>query len=144
MIKHVLVVCTGNICRSPIAEALLKKKVEGSSITIESAGVAALVGHAADPLSTAVAEEHGLDLSSHVAKQLTRNMLLASDLVLALDEGHQNWISQRFPEFQGKTYKLGRWLGNRDIADPYRLPKSAFETAYQAIEQDVAEWSSRL
>lgn len=144
MIKHVLVVCTGNICRSPIAEALFSKALAGSSITVGSAGIAALVGYGADPLSKDVSQEHGLDLSGHVARQVTRGMLMESDLILTLDNEHQNWIKQRFPEFFGRAHKLGRWQGNRDIADPYRQPKAAFDTAYREIEQDVNKWLERL
>ncbi len=71
-------------------------------------------------------------------------MLLSADLVLALDAGHFKWITTRFPEFRGRTFKLGRWDGDRDIADPYRLPREAFETAYEEIDLCAGSWLTRM
>lgn len=144
MINRLLVVCTGNICRSPLAEVLFARELRGSGLTVESAGIAALVGHRADGFALEVAADHGLDLSAHRARQLDWPMLASADLVLTLDQDHQRWITQKFPEFRGKTHKLGRWQNNRDIADPYRQPKHAFEVAYEEIERDVGAWLTKL
>lgn len=144
MINKVMVVCTGNICRSPIAEALFVRAFRDSDLKIESAGIAAMIGWPADLDAQEVASERGLDISGHRARQLDRSMLASADLVLILDNDHQRWITQRYPEFRGKTHKLGRWQSNRDIVDPYRKPRSAFELAYDEIEQDVDAWLTRL
>jgi len=82
--KNILVVCTGNICRSPIAAALLQYELDKKNLPIEvsSAGISALVNHAADPLAKEVTlEKKGVDLSNHRGRQITLDILLQSDLV---------------------------------------------------------------
>lgn len=144
MFDRIIVICTGNICRSPIAEILLRNHFQGTSTQVDSAGTAALVNHPADALAQQVMGEHGHDLKAHRAKQATQAMLTARDLILTLDQSHNNWISARFPQLLGRTHKLGRWLGNMDVADPYRQPKAAFDQAYDDIVKCTAEWAKRL
>jgi protein-tyrosine phosphatase len=144
MFDKIIVVCTGNICRSPMAEMLLQRHFAGTSTQVDSAGVAALVNHPADPLAQKVMEEHGYDIKEHRAKQATLALLTARDLILTLDQSHTDWISSRFPQLRGRTHKLGRWLDNMDVADPYRLPKAAFDRAYEDIVNCIAEWTRRL
>jgi len=144
MFKRLLTVCTGNICRSPLAESLLLRRLAIGDVKVESAGIAAMIGMPADPFAQEVAADNGLDISAHRARQLTRELIASSDLLLVLDETHEQWITRRFPEFRGKTFRLGKWNNNRNIADPYRQPKSAFEHAMREIEEDVVAWTERL
>jgi len=71
-------------------------------------------------------------------------MLTTMDLILALDQGHSDWIRAKFPQLQGRTHKLGRWRKNMDIADPYRRPLSAFERAFAEISSCSEDWIQRL
>ncbi|MBP6133345.1 MAG: low molecular weight phosphotyrosine protein phosphatase, partial [Thauera sp.] len=73
MFDKILTLCTGNICRSPLAEFLLRDRLaaRGRAATVASAGIGALVGHPADETTQRVALRHGIDLSPHVARQLT-------------------------------------------------------------------------
>jgi protein-tyrosine phosphatase len=144
MFSNIIVICAGNICRSPIAEAVLRSRLGRTDVRVCSAGVAALVDHPADPLAQAVAAEHGYDLSAHRAQQATQQLLTAMDLILTLDQTHSEWIRQRFPELYGRVHKLGRWQGNADVEDPYRLPKAAFEKAYVEIDAYCADWVKRV
>jgi protein-tyrosine phosphatase len=144
MFHKIIVVCAGNICRSPIAEALLKERLAGTEIKICSAGVVALVNHPADPFAQQVAQEHGYDISAHRAQQATQALLTSMDLILTLDNSHSEWIRLRFPQLLGRTHKLGRWLNNADIADPYRKPKEAFEQAFNEINRSTEEWIKRI
>ncbi len=142
MFNTILVVCTGNICRSPIAERLLQNMLPGK--TVFSAGTMAMVGHGADPLSIAVSADHTLDISTHRAQQLTLPMLQAADLVLTLDGSHSDWINRRYPQFHGKVHKLGKWQQDADVPDPYQRPRALFEAVYQQMESQVQDWIKRV
>jgi protein-tyrosine phosphatase len=144
MFHNIIVICTGNICRSPIAEALLKTSLTHNGCNIQSAGIAALVHHPADPSALEVAQEHGYDLSLHRARQATLPLLTAMDLILTLDQTHNEWIRTRYPQLQGRTFKLGHWRNNADIADPYRKPRQAFDQAFSAIRQCSEDWVKRI
>ncbi|OGB02913.1 MAG: protein tyrosine phosphatase [Burkholderiales bacterium RIFCSPLOWO2_12_FULL_64_99] len=138
---RILTLCVGNICRSPIAEALLVRDLPAH--TVASAGLGALVGQPADALAQAVAAEHGLDLSPHRAQQVTGWLCQQSDLILVMEQAHQTELERQFPVIRGKVYRLGH-LGQFDVADPYRQPRSAFDEAYAAIAQGVADWVPRI
>ena len=139
--KHILVLCIGNICRSPIAEALLKQQFPDKQIW--SAGLGALVGKPADPLSVEVAAAHGLDLSSHRAQQVASWMCQSAELILVMEQDHKAQLEKQFPLVRGKAFRLGE-PGQFDIADPYRQPKDAFEAAYSAIALGVSQWATRI
>ena len=139
--QNILVLCIGNICRSPIAEALLR--LEFPDKTISSAGIGALVGQPADRLSINVAASHGVDLSAHRARQMSGWMCQAADLILVMEQGHKTEVAQHYPLVRGKVFRLGE-LGQFDIADPYRQPREAFETAYFHIARGVADWVPRI
>lgn len=144
MFNRILVLCTGNICRSPMAEALLRRGLGEDGAEVVSAGTAALVGREADSLARRVMRERGIDISGHRAQQASGALLMASDLILALDQTHAQWIDAKFPQLRGRVHKLGKWTGDADVADPYQGPLSEFEQAYAEIEAAVAEWVRHL
>ena len=139
--RDILTLCVGNICRSPIAEALLKQQLPEK--TIGSAGLGALVGDRADPWSVDVAAAHGVDLSAHRAKQLVGWMCQTAELILVMEQEHKSQLEQQYPVVRGKVFRLGE-IGQFDIADPYRQPRAAFETAYVQIAHGVADWATRI
>ena len=139
--ENILVVCVGNICRSPMAEALLKQRFPEKNI--DSAGVGALVGHGADPAAIKIMEQQDIDITSHVAKQIDENLALNADLIFTMSDSQNKWIEERWPFCRGKTFKLGHW-NDKDIADPYKHELSAFQTAYQDIIEGVNEWQDKI
>ncbi|WP_422616846.1 low molecular weight protein-tyrosine-phosphatase [Rhodoferax sp.] len=141
MMNVILTLCIGNICRSPLAQGLLTKHLPGH--TVWSAGLDALTGQPADPLAVQIATEHGFDIRAHRALQVTSFLCQKSDLILVMEQSHKSQLEQRFPGVRGKVYTLGQY-GQFDIADPYRQPREAFDTAYAAIAQGVADWVPRI
>ena len=91
--EHVLVVCVGNICRSPTAEFLLKRALPGKRV--ESAGLGALVGHDMEATARLVAEAHGLACPQHKARQLTRELCREADVILVMEARHRDGVTGR-------------------------------------------------
>lgn len=142
MFQKILVVCVGNICRSPSGEYLLKKLLPSKHIA--SAGVGALVGKPADKSAAEVAGANGVSLAGHVAQQLTDELCREYDLILVMEKGHIEAVTKIAPEARGKTMLFGQWIGQKDIPDPYRQSREAFEHAYCLIEEAAQAWAKKL
>lgn len=145
MFQNILVLCLGNICRSPIAERLLqeKSKAAGFTIKVDSAGLTAMVGDAAHPFSSQVMTLNGFNLEGHIAKQVTLEMVTAADLILVMDERQRHMLENKFAQASGKTYRLGHF-SDYDIPDPYGKNESAFTETYQLIDTAVQDWLKQL
>jgi protein-tyrosine phosphatase len=139
-IRRVLVVCLGNICRSPIAEFVLRKHLEGRDVIVESAGIAATHGARIDPLALAVLYRHGIDADRHVARRLDKSMIDAADLVLVMEREHLEFIRAGIPSATGKTFLLGKWQGDFEIPDPYGKPRETFDHLYRAVDIAARRW----
>ncbi|WP_142514865.1 arsenate reductase/protein-tyrosine-phosphatase family protein [Klebsiella huaxiensis] len=142
MFDSILVVCTGNICRSPIGERYLRCALPNKRI--DSSGTGALVNHAADISAVNVAKQHGLSLEGHLGRQFTSILARNYDLILVMERSHIEQIGQIAPEARGKTMLFGHWLNQRDIPDPYRKSDEAFLSVYKLIEQAGKLWVQKL
>lgn len=111
MFDSILVVCVGNICRSPTGERLLKQFLPSKNI--DSAGLGAVVGSAADSTASLVAQAHGLSLDEHIAKQLTRDLCRAYSLILVMEKSHIEAVTRLAPEVRGKTMLFGHWMNQK-------------------------------
>ncbi|QJP12115.1 low molecular weight phosphotyrosine protein phosphatase [Pseudomonas multiresinivorans] len=144
MFNQVLIVCVGNICRSPTAEHLLRQAVQDYNIVVGSAGLAALVDQPIEQHALATLSQHGQQPALHRARQLTPKILQDADLVLVMERNHLRDINQQSPQSRGKTFLLGKWQHDREIPDPYRQGEAAFKHAYALIDEAVATWSRYL
>ncbi|TDO16626.1 MULTISPECIES: low molecular weight protein-tyrosine-phosphatase [Halomonas] len=145
MFQRILIVCTGNICRSPVAAALLQRRLPG--LAVESAGLGALVGQPVDDQARRLAMADGLDLDAHRARQLDDPLLAEADLVLVMTDGQRQALARRWPQARGKTLLMGKWLDPQapiDIPDPYRKSVDVFEHVYQLLDEATRLWSQRL
>lgn len=144
MFNSVLVVCAGNICRSPTAEYLLKEKLAGKNISVSSAGLTALEGKPADSMAKQLAQAHGINMDSHQGRQLNSQLVAENSVILAMEQRHLDDLHSRYPEARGKTFLLGKWLGDKEIPDPYRKSIEAFDHVYTLIDSACSAWQKYL
>lgn len=145
MYDRILVVCTGNICRSPVAEFLLRDALvrAGRQPQVASAGVGALVGDPAHETAVAMMGARGVDLAPHRARQADVSICRNADLVLVMESHHREALTDIDPTVRGKTFLLGHW-GKFEIPDPYRRSQAVWDEAVGLIDRGVADWVRRL
>lgn len=136
-IKNILVICVGNICRSPMAEYLLKAQYP--SIHIESAGISGLTGQPADAKALLCMSRLNIDMASHIAKKLDVQHLKQADLILVMSLNQQKHIEQTWPFVKGKIFRLGHWR-DQNVPDPYQHEQVVFDETCQLIQQCIADW----
>ena len=141
----ILVVCTGNICRSPIAEALLRTRLAAAGMTprIESAGIGAVVGAGAHEHACEVLAPREISLDDHVARQFEGGHDAQFELILVMETGQKQWIERKYPQLSGRTYRLGHWL-DEDIADPMGHPVEDFRASRDHIDRAIDSWFERF
>lgn len=142
MFDNVMMVCVGNICRSPMAEVLLQDM--RPNIKVISSGIGALVGKPADPIAVQIMEEQGIDLSKHCAQQINTLLVSKMDLILTMEPVHLNYIQANYPSSRGKVYLIGKWDGDTEIVDPYKKEREAFEKSFQDINLGLKGWLKRI
>jgi len=148
MFNSILVVCAGNICRSPTAEYLLKAKLKDKSadshIIVSSAGLTALVGKGADATATKIALSNNIDITQHKGRQLNSKLIAENNLILVMEKRHLSDLLGQYPEARGKTFLLGKWIDDTEITDPYRQSHEAFDHVYQLIDRACSAWKKYL
>lgn len=142
MLNSVLVVCVGNICRSPVGERLLGARLR--DFRVASAGINALEGHAADARMSEVARGAGLSLDGHLAQQFSAQLGAQFDLILVMEAGHKREILQTAPELSGRIMLFDHWTGADGIRDPYRQEKAVHTKVFEDISTAADAWAARL
>jgi protein-tyrosine-phosphatase len=143
----VLVVCTGNSCRSPMAQYMLADMLKGTPACVASAGTEAPVGSPAAANAVEVMRVAGIDLTRHRAQQLSSAMVEAADLVLVMDEYHRQRVVELVPDAAGRTRLLLSFAGRDEkVEDPmgfsvecYRLTREAMKPALERVAAEVRE-----
>lgn len=146
MISNLLIVCTGNICRSPMAEGIFKAYFSelALDVLVHSAGTNAVSGHPAVQYAQETMQEHrDIDISAHRAKQLVAEHIFESDLILVMESKHQRSIELAFPFAAGKVHRLGEGL-NCDITDPYLRSKNDFAQILILMEKCLQHWQQKF
>ena len=143
--RTILTVCTGNICRSPVAEYLLRHQLvtAGRSIEVRSAGIGALAHHPADAAALAFMDEQGVSMAAHRAQQIDQSHTRWADLILVMQKHHLDYVLGLDPTSRGKTFLLGHWR-KEEVPDPYQRGESAHLAAYKLIAEEVKAWTKRV
>jgi len=149
-VRKILFICAGNICRSPMAEGLLKRLLLDTpidSMEIGSAGLIALPGNHASFNALRVAQENSIDLEEHRARLVTSDLLASADLILVMEPRHRQALASRHPEAAEKILLLRQFARygsqERGINDPYGLSLEAYRFCFQDISECVEslhEW----
>ena len=145
----VLFVCTGNICRSPLAAELLRRELAqrgADGFEVTSAGTGAWDGAPASEGAYLVALEHGLDLSRHRARLLTRDVVKEVDVVLTMARHHRTRAQDLGGE--GKTHLLGEYVGREgaeaEVADPFGSDLDVYRETFAQLAELIPETADRL
>lgn len=139
--RRILFVCTGNLCRSPMAEAMATARCKGD-VTFESAGVRAVTGAPATPAAVGALREIGLDLAGHRARQLDGDLAAAVDVIYVMTAGHRAGVLEIAPGMEDRVVMLNP--DGADIDDPfgcsidvYREARDEITAAIEARGDDI-------
>ena len=148
-----VLVCTGNTCRSPMAETLLKKRLadrlgcqiselEDRGVVVMSAGISASPGcrSAAEAMQTM--QERGLDLSQHESQPLSERIVRFADVIIAMTRGHRDAIVEAWPEAEGRVHLISR--GRGDVADPIGGPLDLYRRCAEQLDGYLETWADEL
>ena len=146
---NIIFVCTGNTCRSPMAEGFFKTLSADSVIfDVCSRGVAAIDGIGASEYSVIAASELGSDIANHLSHQITHDDVSWADFIFTMTSSHASVLKAAFPESSQKIFTIAEFAGSVDVSDPYggdldtyrgcaAQLKSAVQKIYNKLSDDI-------
>lgn len=148
-IKKILIVCSGNSCRSPMAEAFLKKYLHSSDgYEIISAGTLGFEGLPATKEAVAVMKEESLDISGYSSSALNKEMIDNADIIFVMSKIHKDYILEKSPDAKDKTFLLKEYAeideDDKNIIDPIGMPIECYREVRDQIRRSVEEIVIRI
>ncbi len=143
---HILIVCTGNICRSPMAEYLLRNAavLRGKRVEVKSASMIGLDGNPAHQNAVRAMKEVGIDIQDHRAQPCTEELAAWADWILGMEINHAAQLRERYPDADEKIMLLGTYGGLVEIDDPLGGWRWRFRTSRKDIQRCVDTFVERL
>lgn len=142
--KVITVVCTGNVCRSPMGERLLQHALAAESnplsgYKVVSAGVSAFPGDPASRNSVTALKKVGLDLSDHRSRPLSDQLIAVSDIILTMTSGHADIIRMRHPYLKADVYRFREWIGkgSKEVPDPFGGPLDIYLETRDSLAEAI-------
>lgn len=158
VLKHLssyltIFVCTGNTCRSPMAEALMRQRIadrlqcsigeiEDHNVMVMSAGIAATAGGRASPESVELMQERGIDINPHESQPLTERLVRFADLILTMTRGHREAIVAQWPDAAARTKLVCR--DDTDVSDPIGGPIDRYRRCAEQIDSQLSAWVDEI
>ena len=145
----ILIGCTGNLCRSPMVMALLRARLARDASRqgwqVSSMGVWATDGEPASAHATDEMADRGLDLHTHCARGISREMMAQADLVLAMTQSHVESLQAAFPEQARKVYLFAEMVGQAyDVRDPYGGSRQEYAAVAEELERLIEDGYERI
>lgn len=147
--KIILFVCTGNLCRSPMAAGLLRHQLEvegvDESYEMRSAGTWAVMGRPAATYARQAMAERGIDITEHRTRNVGAGAIAEADLILVMTKAHREALLAEFPDARSKTYLMSEMIERSyDIADPYGSSLAHYEYCAEDLASIIEAGYERI
>ena len=142
---RILVICTANICRSPVGQVFLEHLLKDQKVKVDSAGTLALNGNAADTTMQELLIERGYpNITTHRSQALMPSLIQKYDLLLCMTDEHRNQVTKMSPIATGKVKLFGHWDQQAQVSDPIGGPRVEYEASVEQIEKLSKLWADKL
>ena len=141
----VLVVCTANICRSPVAAALLTHLLQNRQIEVTSVGTRAIAGREIDSTMLSLMNARGFPgISAHRSRGMLPSHVAGADLILCMEWLHLDQIGREYSASVGRSMLLGHWDGKKEVVDPYGGPLDEYIVSLDIIQKYCQSWAKKM